>query len=102
MAVTGNKEVDIDAEPSAILEVLADVEGLPSWSPVHRKIEIIDRYDDGRPHHVEVEAGQMVFTPPRVEHWTVFPRETTLISVSKLRREHSTHESDLVRIAWFE
>jgi oxalate decarboxylase/phosphoglucose isomerase-like protein (cupin superfamily) len=57
--------------------------------------------DDGKPHHVEVEAGQMVFTPPRVEHWTHFPRESTLISVSKLRREHGTHEADLVRIAWF-
>ena len=57
---------------------------------------------DGKPHHVEVNAGQMVFTPPRVEHWTKFPRETVLISVSQLRREHGTHEADLVRVGWFE
>jgi quercetin dioxygenase-like cupin family protein len=58
--------------------------------------------DDGKPWHVEVNAGQMIFTPPRVEHWTAFPRETVLISVSKLRREHPIHESDLVRVGWFE
>ena len=58
--------------------------------------------DDGKPHHIEVHAGQMVFTPPRVEHWTSFMVETQLISVSQLRREHGTHEADLVRVGWFE
>lgn len=58
--------------------------------------------DDGKPHHVEVNPGQMVFTPPRVEHWTSFSRESVLISVSQLRREHGTHEADLVRVGWFE
>lgn len=58
--------------------------------------------DDGKPHHVEVNAGQMVFTPPRVEHWVHCVRETTMISVSKLRREHSVHEADLVRVPWYE
>lgn len=58
--------------------------------------------DDGRPHHVEVNAGQMVFTGPRVEHWTKFPRETVLVSVSTHLRTHEAHEADLVRVAWYE
>jgi quercetin dioxygenase-like cupin family protein len=58
--------------------------------------------DDGKPFHLEVNAGQMVFTPPRVEHWTSFPRDSVLISVSQLRREHGTHEADLVRVPWHE
>ncbi len=42
----------IDAPPEKILDVLADVSDLASWSPVHKRVEILDRYDDGRPHHV--------------------------------------------------
>ena len=37
MAVTVNKSVDIEADAATILDVLADVEGIPSWSPVHKK-----------------------------------------------------------------
>lgn len=58
--------------------------------------------DDGKPYHVEVNAGQMVFTAPRVEHWTTFPRDTVLISVSRLKRDHLRHEADLMRVEWFE
>ncbi|MFC8178656.1 MULTISPECIES: SRPBCC family protein [Nocardiaceae] len=57
MAVTADTEVDIAAEPAAVLDVLMDVEGLPAWSPVHKKIEIIDRFDDGKPHHVKMSVS---------------------------------------------
>lgn len=36
------------------MEALSDVGVLASWSPVHKGIEILDRYPDGRPHHVKV------------------------------------------------
>jgi mannose-6-phosphate isomerase-like protein (cupin superfamily) len=55
----------------------------------------------GKPQHVEVGPNQMVFTGPRVEHWTVFPRETVLVSVSSLLRTHEQHEADLVRVPWY-
>ncbi len=32
---------------------LADVGVLSSWSPLHKNMEVIDRYPDGRPHHVK-------------------------------------------------
>lgn len=49
-----------------------------------------------------VKPGQMVWTGPRVEHWTFFPKETLLISISKLGRSHEAHEADVVRVDWIE
>jgi hypothetical protein len=42
----------IEAPPEKILDALADVADLVSWSPVHKRVEILDTYEDGRPHHV--------------------------------------------------
>ncbi|KKB98228.1 SRPBCC family protein [Mycolicibacter arupensis] len=52
MAVRASREVVIGAPPEKILDALADVSELASWSPVHKSIEILDEYEDGRPHHV--------------------------------------------------
>lgn len=54
VAVQGSREIVIDAPPEAILEALADIGAVPSWSSVHKRAEIIDSYPDGRPHHVKV------------------------------------------------
>ncbi len=42
----------IDAPPEKILDALADVSDVASWSPVHKRMEVLDEYEDGRPHHV--------------------------------------------------
>ena len=44
----------IEAPPEAIMDALVDVEALLSSSPAYRRAEVIDRYDDGRPHHVRL------------------------------------------------
>ena len=49
MAITETREVVIDATPDEILDVLFDLESLPEWSSVHRKIEILERDDQGHP-----------------------------------------------------
>lgn len=54
MAVRASREIVIDAPPEAILDALADIPSAPSWSSVHKRAEILDRYPDGRPHHVKV------------------------------------------------
>jgi uncharacterized protein YndB with AHSA1/START domain len=59
VAVRASREVVIDAPPEAILDALADVEAVPSWSSVHRHAEVIDAYEDGRPHHVKVTVKVM-------------------------------------------
>ncbi len=50
------------------------------------------------PETLIVHAGQMVFTPPMVEHRTMFPRETMMLSLSRFARDAGSHEKDLVRV----
>lgn len=47
-------------------------------------------------------AGQIVFTPPMVEHACFFPKDTTMIVASRNVRDHANHESDLVRVKFIE
>ncbi len=35
------------------MDALTDVGVVSTWSPLHKHIEVIDRYPDGRPHHVK-------------------------------------------------
>lgn len=53
MAVQASREIVIDAPPEAIMAALADIDTLTEWSPVHRRLEVLDRHSDGRPHHVK-------------------------------------------------
>jgi hypothetical protein len=71
VAVHASREVVIDAPPEIILEALADVGSVPSWSPVHRRAEVIDSYPDGRPHHVKVtiRVVGIVDTEVLEYHW---------------------------------
>ena len=36
------------------MEALADMEAVPSWSAVPKRVEVVDKHPDGRPHHVKV------------------------------------------------
>ena len=54
MAVRTSRKLVIDAPPEAIMDALADVEALLSSTPAYRRAEVLDRYDDGRPHHVRL------------------------------------------------
>ncbi len=36
------------------MEALADMDAVPSWSSVHKRVEVVDKYPDGKPHHVKV------------------------------------------------
>lgn len=44
----------IEAPPEAIMDALADVETMPTYFPAFKRAEIVDRYNDGRPHHVRI------------------------------------------------
>ena len=71
MAVQASREVVIDAPPEVILEALADVVSVPTWSSVHKRAEVIDSYPDGRPHHVKVtiRVSGIVDTEVLEYHW---------------------------------
>ena len=62
MIVRGSREIVIDAAPETVMEVLADVGGLASWSAVHKQTEVVDTHPDGRPHHVKVTVKIMGIT----------------------------------------
>jgi hypothetical protein len=49
MAVTETREVLIEATPDEIMNVLFDLESLTEWSSAHKKVEILERDDQGRP-----------------------------------------------------
>ncbi len=46
-----------------------------------------------------VRPGEMVFTPPLVEHRVTFPVKTVVLSMARLSRCHDVHEADVVRVA---
>ena len=49
MAVTESRQVVIEATPDEIMDVLFDLESLTEWSPAHRKVEVLERDDQGHP-----------------------------------------------------
>jgi hypothetical protein len=82
--------VVFDAPPEAIMDAIADVEAVPSWSSVHRRAEVIDTYADGRPHHVKVTVRIMGITDQEVleyhwgPDWVVWDADRTL-------QQHAQH-----------
>lgn len=56
MAIRATREILIEAPRDAVMETLADVHALPTYSSMHKRAEIVDRYPDGRPHHVRVKV----------------------------------------------
>lgn len=53
------------------MEALADVGVLASWSPLHKQVEVIDYYPDGRPHHVRATVKILGLVDKEVleYHW---------------------------------
>lgn len=71
MAVRASREVVFDAPPEVILDALADIDAVPSWSTLHRHIEVVDRHADGRPHHLKATLRVMGITDKELleYHW---------------------------------
>ncbi len=53
---------------------------------------------DGPPERLLVRQGEMVFTPPLVEHAMRFLEDTVFITMSRNARDHESYEGDLVRV----
>jgi quercetin dioxygenase-like cupin family protein len=49
------------------------------------------------PERLVVRAGQMVFSPPMVEHAMRFPEDTVFLTLSRNPRDQSAYEADVVR-----
>ena len=49
------------------------------------------------PELLVVKKGNMVFTPPLVEHCMKFPEDTLFLTLSRNPRDQETYEADVVR-----
>lgn len=50
------------------------------------------------PEMLLVKEGQMVFTPPMVDHGMKFPEDTVFLTLSRNPRDQATYEADVVRV----
>ena len=51
-----------------------------------------------KPEKVTVNAGQLFFTPPMVDHSMVFVEETVFLTLGRNSRRQEVYEADVVRI----
>lgn len=54
--------------------------------------------DKSPPTMLVVRAGEMVYTPPLVEHAVEFPEDTVFLNITGKSREQKSYEDDLVRV----
>ena len=100
MAVRASREVVFEAPPEAILDALADIETVPSWSTLHKRAEVLDRYPDGRPHHVKATLKIMGITDKEVleyswgDRWLVWDAHETLQQRGQHGEYNLTPEGD--------
>lgn len=90
MAVQASREIVIDASPEEILDALADIPSVPSWSSVHKRAEVIDAYPDGRPRRVAVTVKVMwIVDREELEfHWGP---DWLVWDARKTARQHGQH-----------
>jgi ribosome-associated toxin RatA of RatAB toxin-antitoxin module len=93
MAVTDSREVVIEATPDEILDVIADVRSVPSWSPQYQSAEVLDTHDDGRPKRVKMKVKAAGITDEmEVEYnFTGNTAGWTLIKSSQLKKQDATY-----------
>lgn len=104
MATKDSREVVIEATPEQILDVIADVEATPSWSPQYQKAEILERYEDGRPKQVKMTVKAAGLTDEQVIEYTWGDNEVrwTLVSATQLKAQDAgyrlTPDGDKTRV----
>jgi len=104
MAVRASREVVFDASPEAILDALAEVDEVPSWSNLHREVEVLDRHPDGRPHHVKTTVKIMGVTDKELleyhwgEDWMAWDATDTFQQRSQHAEYNLTREGDQTRV----
>lgn len=93
MAVQDSREVVIEASPEEILDVIADVEAAPTWSPQYQSAEILDTYDDGRPRRVKTKIKAAGLTDEQVVEysWADNSVSWTLVSAGQLKAQDAKY-----------
>jgi len=106
MATKDSREVVIDATPKQILDVIADVEATPTWSPQYQSAEILESYDNGRPKRVKMKIKAAGMTDEQVIEYTWADDSVrwTLVSAGQLKAQDAgytlTQEGDKTRVTF--
>jgi len=89
MATKDSREVVIEASPEEILAVITDVEATPDWSPQYQSAEVLEAYDDGRPHKVKMVIKAAGLTDEQTVEYTYGDNVVswTLLKASQLRSQ---------------
>jgi ribosome-associated toxin RatA of RatAB toxin-antitoxin module len=89
MATSDSREVVIEATPEEILDVIADVEATPTWSPQYQKAVVLSRHPDGRPNQVEMTVKAAGLTDVMVIEytWTDSSVSWTLVKSGQLKQQ---------------
>ncbi len=104
MATKDSREVVIEATPEQILDVIADVEATPDWSPQYQKAEVLDRFDNGRPKQVKMTVKAAGLTDEQIIEYTWGDDKVTwtLVSAGQLKAQDAgytlTPEGDKTRV----
>ena len=89
MATSDSREVVIEATSAEILDVIADVESTPDWSPRYQKAVVLDRHPDGRPKQVEMTVKAAGITDVMIIEytWTDSGVTWTLVKSGQLKAQ---------------
>ncbi|MCV7283939.1 SRPBCC family protein [Mycolicibacterium wolinskyi] len=93
MATSDSREVVIEATPEEILDVIADVEATPSWSPQFQRAEILETFDDGRPRRAKMTVKAAGLTDEQVIEYTWSENKVswTLVSAGQLKAQDASY-----------
>jgi ribosome-associated toxin RatA of RatAB toxin-antitoxin module len=89
MATSDSREVVIEATPEEILDVIADVEATPDWSPQYQKAVLLSSHPDGRPNQVEMTVKAAGLTDVMVIEytWSDSSVNWTLVKSGQLKQQ---------------
>lgn len=93
MATSDSRDVVIEASPEEILDVIADVEATPTWSPQYQKAVILESYPNGRPKQVEMTVKAAGLTDKMVIEytWSDDGVSWTLVSSGQLKAQDASY-----------
>jgi ribosome-associated toxin RatA of RatAB toxin-antitoxin module len=93
MATSDSREVTIEATPEEILDVIADVESTPTWSPQYQSAEILEKGKDGRPTRVKMKVKTAGISDEQVVDYTWADDivSWTLVSAGQLKAQDASY-----------
>src|ERR1700730_220808 len=93
MATSDSRDVVIEASPEEILDVIADVESTPTWSPQYQSAEVLEAYDNGRPRRGKMKIKTAGISDEQGGDYT-WPGDRvswTLVSAGQLKAQDASY-----------